>query len=276
MIKTIIKHNKKPKIYADSTSAFWNDPHISKGMLEAHLNPNLDSATRNHDFIDKSVEWISNIAPANKYNNLLDLGCGPGLYAERFHSKEYNVTGLDLSKRSIDYAINQALMKNLDINYICDNYLTINHCEKFDLITLIYCDFGVLSDENRSILLEKIFTALKPGGKFVFDVFTPKKYENKLEFKSWSSEKTGFWSDQPYICLNSFYRYEKNNTFLEQYIIATENTVNCYNIWEHTFTLEEIKTDLKKAGFKTIDFFGDISGKVYSVNEDTICLVAEK
>ena len=30
----------KPELYAPSTGKFWDDEHISKGMLEAHLNPN--------------------------------------------------------------------------------------------------------------------------------------------------------------------------------------------------------------------------------------------
>lgn len=35
-----------PKLYAPSTGTFWDDEHLSKGMLEAHLNPNWHTATR--------------------------------------------------------------------------------------------------------------------------------------------------------------------------------------------------------------------------------------
>ena len=83
----------KPELYAPSTSAFWDDEHISKGMLEAHLDPNWEAASRKHEFIDESVKWIESIAPSSQYRELLDLGCGPGLYAERFSNIGYSVTG---------------------------------------------------------------------------------------------------------------------------------------------------------------------------------------
>ncbi len=39
---------------------------------------------------------------------------------------------------------------------------------------LIFCDLGALTDKQRDILMGKIYSALKPGGIFVFDVFTDK------------------------------------------------------------------------------------------------------
>ena len=101
MLNELKKYTTKPQLNAPSTNEFWDDEHISKGMLEAHLNPNWDAATRKPEFLDKSVNWITKIAPSSQYKFLLDLGCGPGLYAERFNSARYSVTGVDFSKRSI-------------------------------------------------------------------------------------------------------------------------------------------------------------------------------
>lgn len=115
MINSIIEYSKKPELYAKSTSKFWDDEHISKSMLEAHLEPNIDAASRNHKFIDQSVEWINRIVPAQEYKSVLDLGCGPGLYTERLYNKGYSVTGVDLSKRSIEYAKKQAKGKYQNI-----------------------------------------------------------------------------------------------------------------------------------------------------------------
>lgn len=50
---------KRPELYEQNVSKLWDDEHISKGMLEAHLNPDLDAATRNYKFVDKSVKWIA-------------------------------------------------------------------------------------------------------------------------------------------------------------------------------------------------------------------------
>jgi 2-polyprenyl-3-methyl-5-hydroxy-6-metoxy-1,4-benzoquinol methylase len=102
MINTLFHLLQKPALWQRSDEPFWDDEHISKGMLEAHLNPDWDAASRKHSYIDSSVKWLSSLIPAN--GKILDLGCGPGLYAKRFSDMGYTVTGMDFSKRSIAYA----------------------------------------------------------------------------------------------------------------------------------------------------------------------------
>ena len=315
MLQNIKKYMQKPDMYAPSTARFWDDNHISKGMLEAHLNLAIDSATRNLDFVQRSVGWISSIAPTGKYPRLLDLGCGPGIYAELFYvigncvdsslsprsaakrmrkqfprqiaenkyahsafcsDAGYQVTGVDLSKRSIEYAKRSAETKGKHITYkVCD-YLLLDYQNRFDIATLIYCDFGVLSTNDRAALLKKIRDALRPNGCLIFDVFTPQQYAGQEEYKDWVYADSGFWSETPYLCLNSLYRYDEENTFLRQHLIITEDQINCYNVWEHTFKKDELISDLADAGFKIVGFYGDIAGGANSNDGKHLCVVAER
>lgn len=276
MFNELKKYTIKPRLYAPSTNNFWDDEHISKGLLEAHLNPKRDAATRNHEFLDQSVCWLRKIAPPSQYKFLLDLGCGPGLYAERFSSAGYDVTGVDFSKRSIEYAKKQTLLKKSNIEYHCQNYLTIDYMEQFDVVTLIYCDYGALSITERRILLKKVYQALRPNGKFIFDVFTPRMRKN--ESRSWHYyEKGGFWSEKPHICLESVYQYDdEDNTELRQFVVITEETVKCYNIWDHFFTKEKLLSEVQPTGFKAFEFYGDVAGKEFSDTGETICVVCTK
>lgn len=276
MFNELIKYTTKPGLYAPGTDNFWDDEHISKGLLEAHLDPNTNAATRKHEFLDKSVIWITKIAPPSQYKFLLDLGCGPGLYAERFSSAGYTVTGVDFSKRSIEYAKQQTLLNKSNIGYHYQNYLTIDYMEQFDVVTLIYCDYAVLPITERRILLEKVYQALRPNGKFIFDVFTPVMRKKESRSRHYH-EKGGFWSEKPHICLESVYQYnDEDNTELTQFIVITEETVKCYNIWDHYFTKEKLLSEVQPAGFKAIDFYGDVAGKGFSDTEETICCVCTK
>ncbi len=276
MNKQLLKFMQKPQLYEPSSNKFWNDEHISKGMLEAHLNKEWEAATRKYDFVINSVEWISSIAPPSQKNKLLDLGCGPGIYAELFNQKGYDVTGVDFSERSINYALESAKKENLDITYICQDYLELDLEEKFDLITLIYCDFGVLSDINRQLLLKKIYSMLKHDGVLILDVFTPFEHEGKQEYKRWNYfSNGGFWCEKPYGCLEAFYKYE-SNTILNQSIVLTDDEVKCYNIWEHMFTCDELLSELKAAGNWNVEFYSNIMGEKYINNSKTLCVVARK
>lgn len=267
---------KRPEPYEEGTKKLWTDEHISKGMLEAHLNTDFDGATRNIDFVKRSVKWIADMLPSDKYPKLLDLGCGPGIYCERFYERGYEVTGVDFSKRSIDYAKESSNQMGYDITYLCSDYLNISFDNEFDVVTLIYCDYGVLSENDRRELLKRVFKALKPGGRFILDVFTPAQYKDKKESNDWEYHDKGFWSEKPHICLNSLHRYDDINTFLRQTIVITEDETESYNIWEHTFECEDVKRELGQAGFTGIDIYGDIAGAEYLDDGTVICAAARK
>lgn len=275
MFDEMKKYLTKPKLYTPSTNKFWDNEHISKGMLEAHINPDWDAASRKAEFLDRSVEWISRIAPPAQFDSLLDLGCGPGLYAERFRNVGYSVIGIDFSKRSIAYAKEQTVLNNSNIKYHYQDYLTIDYVEQFDVVTLIYCDYSVLPISDRLTLLRKIYQALKPNGKFIFDVFTPRM--RKEESRTWQYyEEGGFWSEKTHICLESVYQYDDDETELRQTIVQTEETVECYNIWDHYFTKETLLSEFQTVGFKSFEFYGDVAGKEFSDTGETICGVFTK
>lgn len=276
MIKNMLDYFKKPELYAKSPSKLWDDDHISKGMLESHLHPET-GASRSHEFMDRSVDWIAGIAPANKYNKLLDLGCGPGLYGERLVKRGYSITGIDFSKRSIAYAKDKAKERGEDITYIYNNYLEIEYDSEFDVAILIYCDYGVLIPNEREILLRKIYRALKKGGKLIFDVFTPKQREDKKEGNTWYLEEGGgFWKPDTNLCLESHYIYD-GYIRLDQYVVIDINDkVEVIRVWEHLFTMDLVKAELEKAGFTNIEFFGDAAGGLYQEDSNTLCMVVTK
>ena len=267
---------KKPALYEKGTAELWTDEHISKGMLEAHLNPNWDAATRKHATVLEHVEWISTIAPAEKYRNLLDLGCGPGIYAEKFHKAGYQVSGMDISERSIEYAKKSAADKKLPISYYQQNFLAMDFTEQFDLVTLIYFDFCVNSTEDRAKTLENIYSALKPGGLLMIELTMPKHYADHKENRKWEYAENGFICGEPHLHLESFYRYDEDNTILNQSIVITEQDVRSINIWHHTFTKDEFTHDLNAVGLSVKAVYGNMTGVDYDDSGKEMCFVAQK
>ena len=277
MFEELLKYvSRRPDAYEPGETAFWNDAHISKGMLKTHLNLDEDLATRRLDFVRRSAGWIAQTADPAKRPSLLDLGCGPGIYAGLFYAQGFSVTGVDISPRSIAYARERAAAEGMDIEYRCQDYLDIDDTDAFDVATLIYCDFGVLSPENREKLLKKIFCALKPGGLFIVDVCTMKQYEGREETAEWSYSGGGLWSASPYACLYSFHRYDDCRTFADRYVIVEADRVRCFHIWNHGFTVQELEADLRAAGFSAVSFFMNVAGEPWTEESKTLCAVAQK
>ncbi len=276
MYATLLSYLKqKPSEYEKSTSAFWDDEHISKYMLEAHLNPDTEAASRQHSFITTSASWISGLVRNPNECSLLDLGCGAGLYAQAFTALGFSVTGIDFAKRSIDYAVSQAVLQNMPITYHYQNYLEMHYDHKFDVITLIFCDFGVLSPSERSLLLKKIRAALKPDGVLILDGFTEKQYDDFTESRIVAYEDEGFWNATPYMSIKNTYCYDDSKTYLEQYLIATEKHLHCYNIWNQAFDTTLLGAELKAAGFTKLRFYGNVCGESLTDDSATICVVAK-
>ena len=264
---------QKPQVYEASSSAFWDDENISRYMLEAHLDPDVEGATRKHAFIQRSADWIAERCRGGAGKKLLDLGCGPGLYAELFNDRGFQVTGLDFSRRSIQYAKEHASKTKRDIRYEYKNYLEMDYEEAFDVITLIYCDFGVLPPKDRKTLLGKIKRALKQDGILILDGFTETLPFQELETVQYQEE--GFWSAGPHVLIQRNYKYPETANTLEQYLVVTEGDCHCYNLWNQRYSRESLKKEIESAGLCYTGFYDDVAGKAFTGRDTTICAVAE-
>lgn len=258
-IKKIIQEADKPKIFTPGNSVMWTDKHISKQLLDVHLNTDIDLASRKHESIIKTINWIEN--KVNSKNlKILDLGCGPGIYSEILARKGHTVTGVDFSKNSIEYAKNKSNSEGLNITYICENYLNLKLEENnFDLVMMIFTDFGVLNPDDREKLLNLIYKSLKPGGKFIFDVLSDNRLDEKVNPKSWEAVNLGFWKDQPYVALSESFLYPDEKVILFQHIILDEmENLNTYRFWTSFFSEENVKSELLKNCFTNISTHKDV------------------
>ena len=259
-ISEIILKSEKPKFYEKGTSFMWTDEHISKQLLNIHLNPDIDLASRKKSTIIKTANWILDTQKEKGYLNILDLGCGPGLYTEIFAEKGHKVTGIDISKNSIEYAKKSAKNKKLDITYLNASYLEVSlESDNYDLVVLIFTDLGVLTPTNRESLLKIVYRVLKKGGTFIFDVLKDGGIEKKTSPNTWEVSNDGFWKESPYLALSESFLYQKVKVILFQHIIIdTIGNIETYRFWTHFFSQNDISKMLVSHNFINIHFREDI------------------
>jgi hypothetical protein len=71
MFKELEEINYRPEpFHFYSAEELWTDKHTSKKMLEFHLNESIDVSSRNTDFINRSVDWISSHFDLNKSKSI--------------------------------------------------------------------------------------------------------------------------------------------------------------------------------------------------------------
>lgn len=256
----LISKTKKPDIYEKGTNFMWTDSHISEQLLDIHLNPELDLGSRKKSSIEKTENWILETQKGKGNISILDLGCGPGLYTERFAEKGHKVTGIDISEKSINYAKKSAENKNLNITYLNENYLEVDlESDRYDLVVMIFTDMGVLSPPERDILLKIIYCALKKGGTFIFDVLSDKDFEKKTSSGTWEICRNGFWKGSPYLRLSKPFLYQEEKVILFQHvIIGTEGSYEIYRFWTHFFSKYDVSKILDAHNFHHKNFRTDI------------------
>ncbi len=278
MFHKLERINQRPKPFEFYTAEeLWTDKHTSKCMLEFHLNESVDLSSRNKKFIKDSVEWIVTHFKVTSGSKIADFGCGPGLYTSRLAEKGADVTGIDFSENSIKYAKNICRQKKLNINYVRQNYLEFNTDEKFDLITMIMCDFCALSPSQRKILLNKFKKILKSNGSILLDVYSINAYNQREEVATYESNLLdGFWSSEKYYGFLNTFKYEKEQVILDKYtIIENTGTRIIYN-WLQYFEKKSLNKVFQENGFDIEEFYSDIAGKTFTPDSNEIAIVAKK
>jgi SAM-dependent methyltransferase len=267
---------EKPQPFEPGEPLFWTDPHIASQMLAFHLNPDVDAASRRPETIEHITNWIATCVGLQPGDSILDLGCGPGLYTQRLARAGFQVSGVDFSQNSINYAVAQAREEQLPIQYRCQNYLELDDQGLYSAVLLIYGDFCPLSPEQRARLLANVRTALKPGGCFILDVTTPRLRQKYGLKNGWYASGQGFWKPGPHLVLEEGFAYP-DDLFLDQYIVIEgDGKISVYRNWFQDYTPESISAELTAVGFEVESLWSDLTGQPYTPEAEWIGVVARK
>lgn len=270
--------NQRPAIWSRYTAdMLWNDKHTSEQMLQFHLNPDVDISSRRATFIERSVAWMRSQFNIGTDTKICDFGCGPGLYTSRFAQLGADVTGVDFSTRSIDYARNQAAKTSRSINYINQNYLQFESDTKYHLITLLMCDFCALNPTQRSQLLRNFHALLDDHGHVVFDVYSLACFGQREEVAQCAHNLlNGFWAAEEYYGFFNTFLYKEEHVVLDKYaLFSKDREWEVYN-WLQYFSLDELRKEIELAGLTIAATYADVAGGDYDEDKSEFAIVLTK
>ena len=278
MFEALEMINERPEPFQFYTASdLWTDEHTSKQMLSFHLNEAVDVSSRNAEFINKSVEWITSKFKIDRDSKIADFGCGPGLYTAPLAKHGANVTGIDFSGRSIEYAKEIASRERLNISYVKQNYLEFETEDRFDLVMMIMCDFCALSTTQRKEILGKYHRILKPSGSVLLDVYSLLAFDQKKEVATYEVDQfDGFWSPNKYYGFLNTFKYDEEKIVLDKYtIIELDRTRKVYN-WLQYFTPEDLEKEFSEAGFSVKGLYSDVAGTPYNRKSNEFAVIANR
>ncbi len=250
----------------------WSDPHVQRQMLAHHLDPDVDAASREHGFIERSLAWIIEARQVGPQTRVLDLGCGPGLYANPLASQGARVHGIDLSAVAIEEARRRG--SGDGATYEVGDYLEVSLPEH-DVALLIYCDYCAMSPADRRRLLRRVRARMSDGGRLLVDLHSEQRYAT-LEEGCVVAERLmdGFWAAGEYFGIHQTVLYDDVRVALDRYVVVEPERTRLVHAWLAHLTVEEARSEFEAAGFAVCEVLGDVAGAPFDPAGTEFALVA--
>ena len=177
--------------------------------------------------------------------SILDLACGKGRHAVYLNKIGYNVTGIDLSKKSIDFAKQyETEGLNFDVHDMREPY----H-EKFNAVFNLFTSFGFFDDDNDDIkTIKAIKATLKEHGIGVIDFMnTDFVIDNLVASNTLEIDGITFnlkrYLDNNFVIKDIKFEADGRNYFFQEKVKALK--------------LEDFQKMFELAGVQLLDVFGD-------------------
>lgn len=254
-LASIISRAIPPEPWSEGDKIPWDEPGFSERMLAEHLSQLHDAASRRTETIEAQVAWIHEELLGTEPSRVLDLGCGPGLYASRFAGLGHSVRGIDFSPASIRHARTEADREALEVDYEHGDMRDTAFGEGFDLAMLIYGELNVFRRDDALDILERAHAALRPGGHLLVEPHTFEAVQARRdEAPSWYATPSGLFSGQPHIVLEESFWDEERAIGTHRWFVIDSATgsVERYADAMQAYTDADYGTLLETAGFSEV------------------------
>jgi SAM-dependent methyltransferase len=125
---------------------------------------------------------------------VLELGVGTGRIAIPIAADGIQIVGVDSSPGMLEVALERAALAGVELQLRFGDMRDPPVEGPFALVTIPFRSLlHMQSDEDRRSALRSVRRLLAPGGRFVFDVFTPARDDIEDTHGRWIEREPGIW-----------------------------------------------------------------------------------
>ena len=240
-----------------------------------NLAASYDSLTLDVDY-DAVVRFYMEILAAEGLHprTAVDLACGTGSVAIRLAELGMSVTAVDMSEEMLCVAAQKAVGSENRPHFVCQTLQQLHLPRGVDLAVCALDSMDYIIDPaDCEQAICRVYKALNPGGCFIFDVNTPEKLramdgqvfldENEDTFCVWRGE----FDEKSNICSYGMDLFQRRGEVWHRSFEEHR---------EYAYSVEQLVTYLKHAGFTNIAVYGDGSMRKPDSKDQRIYLKARK
>lgn len=207
-------------------------------------------------------------------HTVLDLACGTGSLTRELSRRGYSLIGVDLSADML--AIAEEKCRDLPVRprFFCQSMDALCLPEQVDACVCCLDSVNyVLRPQKLQRAFRRVYDSLVPGGLFLFDADTPEKLES-MDGQVFLDE------DEDTFCVwRGEYSARRRVCTFWMDIFRREG-----KLWqrggelhqEYAYTMDELETWLKEAGFGSIRQYGELKRRAPKEGEQRIFFTAIK
>jgi SAM-dependent methyltransferase len=205
---------------------------------------------RDEEEAELFMDALTSFLNLKKRAAILDLACGKGRHSLYLNELGYNVTGIDLSPASIEFAKNfENNRLHFEVHDMCEPYP-----KKFDAVFNLFTSFGYFENEEDNIrTIKAIHSELKHNGFGVIDFLNAEWVERNLV-----PSETKILDGITF----SIDRYIEDGYIIKDIRFTDKGKEHFHSERVKAISLNDFNTYFKKAGVSLKHCFGD-----YHLNE---------
>lgn len=276
----IYRRPERPTLWAGGGNLPWNEPTFSERMLREHLDQSHGAASRGAGERAAQIDWLWDQLRLRPGSRVLDLTCGPGLYAVELASRGCVVTGVDFGPASIAYARELAAAAEASdrVVFVESDVRDFRpEPAAYDATLFLYGQLAVFPRQDAAALLASAVAALRPGGRLCVELLNADRVD-KANSNWWFTDDKGLWGERPFLHLGErFWMAEERASAERFYTVDLETgAMSEILLCDQTYTVEEMAGMMRDAGFSVVTPYPAWAGLPLYDAEEWVVYVAER
>lgn len=247
---------------------WWQDA-FTKGWYPL---PNLVAQKAWQKKTREEVHKLRQLLNITRSSRILDVACGTGRHSLVLARSGCEVVGVDVSPKYLNVARRNAKSQSSSARFVRQDMRRMRFRQEFDVALNLFSSFGYFTKPADDLrVLRNIYNALKPGGRFLLDIFNAGWLRAHFTPQSWGELSDGT------LVLESRRLDEKRKVAITRWIFVSKGKRREMTSSIRLYTARDLIRLFNEAGFKKVRALGDLSGRRYLLTQSPrLVVVAER
>jgi SAM-dependent methyltransferase len=257
----------------DMTDLPWGDPAFSERMLLEHLSQDHELASRKLDTIDHQVERLVDWLGIGAGDAVLDVTCGPGLFARTFARRGIAVTGVDIAPAAIRHA--REITAGMDCTFIESDVRSVELPEQaFDGAVYLYGQCEVARPDDLTAILSRVRRALRPGARLAVEARVASAIARSTG-TAWHAGSDGLFGPGVQLVLTERGWDDRARATVERHHVLAVDTgaINVIGATARALEPTELASIFAEAGFPSVELHPGWDGLEFDASPDWLVAI---